>query len=149
MRKIWREELTFHAKIIKTGPLGTFLMNLVKPCSCSPSVSFNASSLIFNKYSALASAVLISFAVYAIGLPICSVSSFAKTSFRADSNCRAFFTTVCRCAREVCRYSSKAFVATMGSSVASDSDRPYRVRIGWFVMGEMGEITSTAMVFWG
>ena len=37
-------------------------------------------------------------------------------------------------------------MALIGSSVASDSDRPCRVRTGWLVMGEMVERTSTAMV---
>ena len=131
--------------MIKTGPLGTFLMNLLKPSSGSPSVSLRASSLIFNKYSALVTAVLISFAVYAIGLPICSVRSFANTSFRAESSCNAFFTMACRCFSEVRLKSLKAFVATTGNSAASSSDRPCRLRICSFVMGEMVLRCSDAM----
>lgn len=37
-------------------------------------------------------------------------------------------------------------MALTGSSVASDSDGPCRVRIGWLVLGDMILRTSTAMV---
>lgn len=55
--------LTFQANRTRTGPTGIFLMNLLKPFSASPSVSFNASSLIFRRCSPLITAVVTSFAV--------------------------------------------------------------------------------------
>lgn len=58
---VWR--LTFHAKIMRTGPTGILRINLLKPFSSSPSVSLSVSSLIFSRYSALLTAVATSFAV--------------------------------------------------------------------------------------
>lgn len=133
--------------MIKTGPLGTFLMNLVNPFCGSPAVSLSASSLTLNKYSALIMAVSTSLAVYAIGRPICSVSSFAKTSFRAERSCNAFSTILCRCANDVCLYSLNASVTSNNNLVTSFSDRPCRVKIGSFVIGDMVLRISAAMIF--
>jgi len=143
-------QLTFQAKRINTGPTGTLRMNLLKPFSASPSVSFNASSLILRRYSPLFTAVVTSFAVYAIGLPICSVSSFARTSCLSFRSFNAFFTIACLSAKDVLRKLWNASVATWGRSSRSEADMPGRVSTGLLVVGEIVVIVSTDILtcFW-
>lgn len=137
------QELTFQAKIIRTGPMGAFRINLLNPFSASPSVSLNVSSLILSIYSPRFTAVVTSFAVYAIGRPICSVSSLASTSCLSPKIFNAFFTIACLSARDVLRKLRKASVATSGRSLRSAAEMPFRVKIGLFVIGEMVVIVST------
>jgi hypothetical protein len=135
--------LTFHAKRIKTGPTGILRMNLLKPFSASPSVSFKASSLIFKRYSALITAVVTSFAVYAIGLPICSVSSLAKTSSLLFKISKAFVTIACLSFNVVLRQLLNASVARVGKSSRSEAEMPFLVKTGLLVIGDMVVIVST------
>ena len=131
------DPLAFQAKRINTGPTGTFRIYLLKPCSGSPGVSFKASSLTLRRYRPLATAVVISLAVYAIGLPICSVSSSASTSCFARSKSRALFTIRCRSFKLVVLYVSNARSACVGSRAMSALERPLRVRIGLLVDGDI------------
>ena len=116
--------------MISTGPTGILRIYLLKPCSGSPSVSFNASSLIFNRYLPLATAVVISLAVYAMGRPICSVSSFARTSCLELRISRAFVAIVRRLCEDVNLYSSNACSAARGSNAISEVERPSRMTTG-------------------
>jgi hypothetical protein len=118
-------------------------MNLLKPFSASPSVSFNASSLIFNKYSPLFTAVATSFAVYAIGRPICSVSSFANTSCLSLRSLRALLTIACLPAKVDLRKLRNASVATWGRNASSVAEMPFLVTTGLFVVGDTVVIIST------
>lgn len=138
-----KPRLTFQAKSIRTGPTGTFRTNLLNPFSASPSVSFNVSSLIFSKYSPRFTAVVTSFAVYAIGRPICSVSSLASISCLSPKIFNAFFTIACLSAIVVFRKLRKASVATSGRSLRSAAETPFLVKMGLFVIGEMVVIVST------
>lgn len=52
----------------------------------------------------------------------------------------------CLSARSVRRYVSKARVAVSGIDWRSASERPLRVRIGLFVMGEMVVMVSSDMM---
>lgn len=139
-------ELTFHAKMMRTGPTGTLRMNLLKPASGSPSVSLRASSLIFRRYSARLMAVVISLPVYARGRPIWTVSSRARSSVLAARSVRAFFTMICLSASGVVRHDLKASVVAFGRRPNSTSEMPLRVRIGSFVVGEMVVKTSADMM---
>lgn len=121
-------------------------MYLLKPCSGSPSVSFRASLLIFSRYSPLATAVVISFAVYAIGRPICSVSSVASTSCLSLMSFRALLTIACRSPKGKSRKSLKACVEIAGRRATSESDRLLLVNMGSFVVGDMVVRTSVGIL---
>lgn len=138
-----RKLLTFHAKIISTGPIGSFRMNRLNPFSGSPSVSFKESPLILSRYSPLATAVVISFAVYAMGLPICSVSSFANSSCLSVRSFSAFLTMACRSEMVVFLNDKKASVATFGRASISAFERPLRTTTGLLVVGDIVVIFST------
>lgn len=139
-------KLTFHAKMTSTGPTGVLRMNRSKPFSASPGVSFSASSLAFNKNSARLMAVEISLPVYAIGRPICSVSSRASSSVRPASASSALRTMIWRSLSLVVRHVLNALAAVSGSSARSACEMPLRVTIGSFVVGEMVVMTSTDMM---
>lgn len=81
-----------------------------------------------------------------MGRPICSVISFANSSWRSFSSFSAFLTISCLSERAVRRYEAKACVALSGMAWRSASERPFRVRIGLLVMGEMVVIFSTDMM---
>jgi len=138
--------LTFQAKRTNTGPRGTLRMYLLKPSCGSPGLSARASLLILSIYSPRATAVVTSLAVYAMGLPICSVSSFANSSCRELRRSKAFLTIFCRSARGVFLYDSKAVHDRFGRASSSEAEGPCRVTIGLLVIGEMVVIVSVAMV---
>jgi len=121
-------------------------MYLLKPFSGSPCVSLNAALLILSMYSPRAAAVVISFAVYEIGRPICSVNSFASLSCRSRSSLRAFLTIACRSDNVVRLNDSNASCALFGIVTSSLSEGPVRVRIGLLVEGEMVVSVSTAIL---
>ena len=146
MMSVDTPRLTFQAKSIRTGPTGTFRMNLLNPFSASPSVSFNVSSLIFCRYSPRFTAVVTSFAVYAIGRPICSVSSLASISCLSPKIFNAFFTIACLSAKVVLRKFRKASVATWGRRASSVAEMPFLVTTGLFVEGDIVVIISTDML---
>jgi hypothetical protein len=81
-----------------------------------------------------------------VGRPICSVSSFASSSWRSFRIWRAFLTIFWRSLRVVLRNLRKAAWARFGMAVSSSSVGPVRERMGWLVVGEMVVIFSGAMV---
>jgi len=129
--------LTFQAKTTNTTPSGIFRIYLSNPSSDSPGVAFKHSSLTLSIYSPLAAAVVISLAVYAIGLPICCVSSCARSYWREVRISRARRTIFWRSGRGVLLHVLKAVWAFLGRSVSSASVGVWRVRIGLLVEGEI------------
>ena len=135
-----QDVITFHAKSTNTTPTGSRLIKRRKPASSVPGTSWpRTSSAILFRYSPLLTAVVISFAVYAIGLPICCVSSFANSSCFSLSSCSAFVTIFCRLLSvgQDFRYAAKAFWAIEGSFAISSGEAALRITIGWFVEGEI------------
>lgn len=120
-------------------------MYLLKPSCASPGVSCKACSLILSMYSPLATAVVISLAVYAMGRPICSVSSLASSSCLSLMSCKALRTIFWRSENGVLRYFKNAFCADFGSSASFASVGPWRSSMGLLVDGEMVVIFSEAI----
>lgn len=109
-------------------------------------MSDKASSQMLSRCSPRATAVVTSFAVYAIGRPICSVISLASSSCLLLMMSSAFLTYAFLSSSDVFLYDLKASADLVAKSLSSLSLSPLRSTMPLLVMGEMVVIVSAMIV---